>query len=90
MRGNADALGGSLTGYGARLPTFDGAASRALSTRQAEVLALLVDGFTDREVGARLGISVKTAETHRARIRERLDCRTRADLVRVARARGEA
>lgn len=56
-----------------------------LSARRREVLRLIGDGHTNREVAARLGISVKTAETHRQRVRERLECNTRAELTAAAR-----
>lgn len=56
-----------------------------LSPRQREVLRLIGDGHTNREVAARLGISVKTAETHRQRLRDALSCNTRAELTAAAR-----
>ena len=46
--------------------------------------ALLVHGHTNREVADRLSLSVKTVETHRARLSEKLGLRSRADLVRFA------
>jgi two-component system, NarL family, response regulator NreC len=57
-----------------------------LTPRELEVLRLLALGHTNREVGELLRISVRTAETHRANIRGKLRLRTRADLVRAARA----
>jgi two-component system, NarL family, response regulator NreC len=58
--------------------------SSALSTREREVLLLLAEGRTNQEVGDHLGISVKTVESHRARLYQKLDARSRADLVRYA------
>lgn len=55
-----------------------------LSNRERQVLQLLAEGHTNAEVGERLGISVKTVETHRARLTRKLGARSRADLVRVA------
>lgn len=55
-----------------------------LSAREREVLELIVLGFTQKEMGERLHVSVKTIETHRARISEKLGCRTRAELVSYA------
>lgn len=59
-----------------------------LTPREHEVLHLLAEGYTNAEVGERLGISVKTAETHRARLSRKLGARSRADLVRIARDAG--
>lgn len=55
-----------------------------LSARELEVLQLIALGYTHQEIGERLGVSVKTVETHKARISEKLDLRTRAELVRYA------
>jgi DNA-binding NarL/FixJ family response regulator len=78
---------------GARLAAADAEAEAAgpdpLSGREHEVLHLLALGHTNQEVAAMLGISVRTVETHRARIVEKLGLRTRAELVRHAIACGE-
>lgn len=55
-----------------------------LSAREREVLTLVVQGHTNLEIAGRLELSVKTIETYRARIAEKLGLRTRADLVRYA------
>jgi two-component system response regulator NreC len=55
-----------------------------LTEREREVLELIVLGHTQREIAERLHISVKTIETHRARVAEKLRCRTRAELVSYA------
>lgn len=55
-----------------------------LSEREREVLALIVFGHTQREIAQRLFVSVKTVETHRARIADKLGCKTRAELVSYA------
>ena len=55
-----------------------------LSPREQEVLKLLAQGYTNQEVGTRLYLSVKTIETHRARIVDKLGLRSRADLTRYA------
>jgi DNA-binding NarL/FixJ family response regulator len=60
----------------------------SLSAREREVLTLLVQGHTNQEIAARLFLSVKTIETYRARIADKLGLRTRADLVRYALAIG--
>lgn len=60
----------------------------ALSTREVEVLRLLAQGYTNRQVGAELNISVRTVETHRSNIMTKLNLRSRLDLVRYAAQRG--
>jgi DNA-binding NarL/FixJ family response regulator len=58
--------------------------SNQLSEREREVLALLAHGHTNQEAADRLLLSVKTIETYRSRIAEKLGLRSRADLVRYA------
>ncbi|MGB8167704.1 MAG: response regulator transcription factor [Chthoniobacteraceae bacterium] len=55
-----------------------------LSEREIEVLRLLGEGLATRATAERLGLSVKTVETHRARIKEKLGLRTAAELMRFA------
>jgi DNA-binding NarL/FixJ family response regulator len=55
-----------------------------LTSRQSQILQLLVEGKSSSAVGAALNITVKTAETHRANIMRRLDCHSVTDLVRYA------
>lgn len=57
---------------------------RQLSPRERQVLERLALGETQRAIAEALGLSVKTVETYRSRIGEKLDLRTRADLVRYA------
>lgn len=57
---------------------------QALSEREQQVLQLAAMGFTSREIGARLHISPKTADTYRQRALEKLGLDHRADLVRFA------
>jgi DNA-binding NarL/FixJ family response regulator len=59
-----------------------------LSPREHEVLQLVAEGKTTKEVAAMLGISVKTAESHRTRIMSKLDIHETAGLVRYAIRRG--
>jgi len=79
---------------GAALLAPDGPAERPvgpggeLSEREAEVLALIASGLTNAEIADRLYVSVRTIESHRAHIHQKLDVRTRAGLVRVARDAG--
>jgi DNA-binding NarL/FixJ family response regulator len=55
-----------------------------LTVREREVLQLIAEGQKTKEVAARLGISVKTAESHRTRIMTKLDIHETAGLVRYA------
>jgi two-component system response regulator NreC len=64
------------------------AADDPLSDREREVLRLLALGHTNQEIAKQLFISVRTAETHRAHIMQKLNLSTRAELVRYALANG--
>jgi DNA-binding NarL/FixJ family response regulator len=55
-----------------------------LTPRQREVLQLIAEGNTTKAIATRLGLSVKTVETHRAQLMERLEVRDLAALVRLA------
>jgi DNA-binding NarL/FixJ family response regulator len=59
-----------------------------LSEREREVLRLLALGHTNQEIAKQLYISVRTAETHRAHIMQKLRLSSRAELVRYALAHG--
>jgi DNA-binding NarL/FixJ family response regulator len=59
-----------------------------LSPRERQVLQLIAEGKTTKEVATALDISVKTAETYRTRIMEKLDIHETASLVRYAVRRG--
>jgi two-component system, NarL family, response regulator NreC len=59
-----------------------------LSDREREVLRLLALGHTNQEIAQMLFISVRTAETHRAHIMQKLQLASRAELVRYALASG--
>jgi two-component system response regulator NreC len=60
------------------------AESDPLSEREREVLRLLALGHTNQEIAALLYISVRTAETHRAHVMQKLGLSSRAELVRYA------
>ena len=62
--------------------------SLALTEREADVLKLVALGFTNKEIARRLDVGVKSIETYRARGSEKLDIKTRAELVRYAAAQG--
>jgi two-component system response regulator NreC len=55
-----------------------------LSQREWEVLELVAQGYTNQQVADRLCLSVKTIETYRARVAQKLELKSRADLVRYA------
>jgi two-component system response regulator NreC len=89
------AQGGSYVhpALGARLAVAEAKARREaeedpLSEREHEVLRLLALGHTNQEIAKMLFISVRTAETHRAHIMQKLRLTSRADLVRYALERG--
>jgi DNA-binding NarL/FixJ family response regulator len=62
----------------------DNEESLRLTSRQREIVQLLAEGKSSKEVAAVLGLSVKTAETHRANIMRKLDCHSVTELVRYA------
>jgi DNA-binding NarL/FixJ family response regulator len=63
---------------------LDNSTADRLTPRQKEVVQLLGAGKTTKEAAAILGVSVKTAETHRANIMRRLNCHSVTELVRYA------
>lgn len=64
----------------------DGASSplARLSSRQREILQLIAEGHTTKDIAQRLNVSVKTVETHRAQLMERIDIHDVPGLVRFA------
>lgn len=69
---NFDGVDVNLTGY------------NSLSKREREVFPLVALGYTNKEIAAKLFISTKTVEAHKANIVRKLKLETRADLVRYA------
>jgi two-component system response regulator NreC len=61
---------------------------RDLSEREAEILRLIAWGYSNKEIAARLEISIKTVETHKANAMKRLGMKSRIDIVRFALLRG--
>jgi len=57
---------------------------KLLSRREAEVLRLLAQGHTHQEIADQLALSIKTVETYRTRLHEKLDLKSRAQLFRFA------
>ncbi len=66
------------------LAARDETLARALTSRERDVLALIVQGLTDRQTAADLGLSVRTVHTHRQNIMAKLGVRTATALVRRA------
>ena len=56
----------------------------SLTVRETKVLSLIARGDSNKEIGKKLGISNRTVEAHRARIMEKMQAETLADLVRMA------
>ena len=56
----------------------------ALTRRERQVLQLVVDGLTNKEMALRLEVSVKTIETHRATLMRKIGARNASDVVRYA------
>jgi DNA-binding NarL/FixJ family response regulator len=73
----ADRRVGSRRAPGAAIP-------ERLTPRQREVLQLLTEGKSNKEIGVALGVATKTAETHRAHILARLKLHSMSELVRYA------
>lgn len=65
------------------IPATRGAGPR-LTARQREVLQLLTEGRSNKEIGAMLGMTTKTAETHRTQIMAKLNLHSMSELVRYA------
>jgi two-component system, NarL family, response regulator NreC len=63
-------------------------AAEGLTPREIDVLKLIVQGYTNRQVGEALSISVRTVESHRANLSEKLGLHSRVELVRYARENG--
>jgi DNA-binding NarL/FixJ family response regulator len=59
-----------------------------LSGRELEVMRLLAQGYSNKEIAAQLELSIKTVETYKARSMEKLGLKSRVDLIRMATERG--
>jgi PAS domain S-box-containing protein len=73
-----------LCGGAADIVKRAGLPARSLTTRQRQVLRLIADGKSTRDIAVRLGLSVKTIETHRGHLMQRLKLKSVAGLVRYA------
>jgi DNA-binding CsgD family transcriptional regulator len=93
VQGVADVIGLAVRAAGAREPAPPaaegaGPGRSSLTVREREILGLLGLGYTNREVAARLHLSVRTVEWHRGRLQWKLGVRGRAALQRFARSEG--
>lgn len=68
--------------------SLDAPAPPPLTDREREVLSLIAEGLLNKQIADRLGIGVRTIETHRERIMRKLDIHTVAGLTKYAIARG--
>jgi DNA-binding NarL/FixJ family response regulator len=82
------AIAGKVVGGGQSGPRTPGDNGAELSEREADVLRLIAVGHSNKEISARLAISVKTIETYKARAMEKLGFKTRVDVVRYAAGKG--
>lgn len=86
----AAAAGGRHLGpaVAAGLRSQDSGEKPVLSPREIDVLKLMALGHTNREIGEQLSLSVRTVETHRAHIQQKLGLSSRPELTRYALANG--
>ena len=73
-----------MDGYLGKGPKGNDEASLQITGREREVVQLLAEGKTSKEVATMLNVSVKTVETHRSNIMRKLDCHSVTELVRYA------
>jgi two-component system, NarL family, response regulator NreC len=78
----------ALTGRRGESPGKAGLRPADLSEREKEVLILLAWGYSNKEIAGDLDLSIKTVETYRVRISEKLDLRSRAEIVQYALRQG--
>lgn len=73
-----------MGGYINRSTSLRGEGKGALSDREAEVLRLISFGYSNKEIGVKLDVSVKTVEAHKANAMRKLGISSRIDIVRYA------
>ncbi len=82
-------LAGKVLSSLMRQPSTKNASERSdLSERETEVLRQIAWGYSNKEIATQLDISVKTVETYKARLSEKLELKTRAEIVRYAARQG--
>lgn len=78
----------AIEAYGERAATAPFDAYETLTARERQILQLTAEGHSAAEIAARLSISPRTAETHRANLMRKLGLHSQADLIRYAVRRG--
>ena len=79
MRRNAPPVSGEHRALAASIETR----RSALTPRETEVLALLMEGHLNKVIAAKLGMSTRTTEHHRARILEKMGARSLSHLIKL-------
>ena len=77
-----------VIGYLDAARTEEPPAHHILSDREREVMLRIARGFSNKEIAVALGLSVKTVETYKARVAEKLGLKTRVEIVRYAAQQG--
>jgi two-component system response regulator NreC len=67
-----------------QIPSTPGVEAKPLTRRELQVITLICDGRTTKQIAALLSIGVKTADSHRSRLMQKLDIHSTAGLVRYA------
>ncbi|RJP42061.1 MAG: DNA-binding response regulator [Desulfobacteraceae bacterium] len=70
--------------YASILEGADQSTASLLSSREREVLQLIAEGMSTRDIGERIHVSVKTVETHRQQIMRKLNAKSVAELTKIA------
>jgi two-component system response regulator NreC len=78
----------ALLGESRQAPTLQSSSVETVTLREKEILKLIVEGYTNRQIGEHLVISIRTVEGHRANISDKLGLHSRVELVRYAREHG--
>jgi len=76
--------GGIIEDYVLRLPNGRDSAASVLTPREREVLQLVAEGKSTKQIAGHLNVSVKTVETHRRQLMEKLDLHSVAELTKFA------
>ncbi|MDT7687768.1 MAG: hypothetical protein QOE46_527 [Acidobacteriota bacterium] len=76
--------GGLVSSYFNQGPAEGRAPAAELSERESQVLRLIAWGYSNKEIGWKLNISAKTVDTYKLRLMEKLNLRSRTDIVRYA------
>jgi DNA-binding NarL/FixJ family response regulator len=77
-----------VSSYFNQNPSDGRAAGGDLSERESQVLRLIAWGYSNKEIGWKLNISAKTVDTYKLRLMEKLNLRSRTDIVRYALRQG--